>query len=117
MIFGRESGPARFGLELSVALRAIDVDARFLEYAQVFRRAPRIDHVEGAVALIEAFLDEGQHHPILLVAAIEESADVPRAVGQRACEPDLLRGTGLGTDHADGRVAGTGGRLARLTDG
>ena len=50
----------------------------------------RMDHVEGPVTLVEPLLDEGKKHPILLLLAVKERADVPRAVEDRTRQPDLL---------------------------
>ena len=49
-----------------------------------------LDDVERLVALLEALLDEGQQHPVLLVLRVEESTDVPGATEGRSRQPDFL---------------------------
>src|SRR5207248_9619085 len=63
----------------------------FLQAPQVLGAVPRVHHVEGPVALLEALLDEREEHPVLLVLTVEEGADVPGAVEDRTRQPDLLR--------------------------
>src|SRR6266404_7035127 len=40
--------------------------------------------------MLEALLDEGEEHPVLLLLAVEEGADMPGTVEDRARQPDLL---------------------------
>src|SRR5439155_2044593 len=76
--------------QLPLALGSGHVDARFLQVTQVLRAVLRIDDVEGPVALREALLDEGEKHPVLLLFAVEEGADMPGAVEDRTRQPYLL---------------------------
>src|SRR5712692_2106744 len=76
--------------QLPLALGSGHVDARFLQVTQVLRAVPRIDHVEGPVALVEPLLDEGEKHPVLLLFAVEEGTDMPGAVEDRTRQPYLL---------------------------
>src|SRR5438093_630190 len=59
------------------------VDTHFLQAPPVLRAVPGIDDVKGPVALVEALLDEGEEHPVLLFLPVEEGADVPGAVEDR----------------------------------
>ena len=67
-------------LQLPLPLGFGHVDARFLQTPQKLRAVPRIDHVEGAVALVESLLDEREKYPVLLLLVVEEGADMPGAV-------------------------------------
>ena len=69
---------------MPLALGLGHVDARFLQTPQMLPPVPRIDHVEGPVALVEPLFDEGQEHPVLLFLVVEERAHVPGAVEDRA---------------------------------
>ena len=72
---------------VDVAPVRADPDETSEQVTQVLRAVPWIDHVEGPVALLEALLDEGEEHPVLLLLAVEEGADVPGAVEDRTRQP------------------------------
>jgi hypothetical protein len=42
-----------------------------------------VENIDGPVAHADAFLHEGQHHAILVIAAIEERADMATAIHRR----------------------------------
>jgi hypothetical protein len=46
------------------------IDANPLQAPQVLRAVPRIDHVEGPVALVEPLFDEGEELPVLLFLGV-----------------------------------------------
>src|SRR5712692_6503496 len=76
--------------QLPLALGSGHIDARFSQAPQMLRAVPWIDHVEGPVALLEALLHGGEKHPVLVLFAVEECADMPGAVKDRTRQPYLL---------------------------
>lgn len=62
--------------ELSRALRRLGRDGSVFQTVQVVVAQRRIDHVERAIAALEAVLHERQQHTVRLVPAVEERADV-----------------------------------------
>src|SRR6266446_6789577 len=63
-------------LELAPTHRLLHVDAGFGEPPQVFSLQLGVDDVEGFVSPVKALFDERAKHPVLVVEAVEESANV-----------------------------------------
>src|SRR5713101_509326 len=66
------------------------IDARRLQPFKVFLTQLRIDDMEGLLTALEAFLDKRQQHLILLVAVVEEGADMTFCAKHGSGEPDRL---------------------------
>jgi hypothetical protein len=62
--------------ELPASLGRLGVDAFLAQPLDVIRAMIRVDDVERAVAVLEAFRDERHEHPILLVARMKKGTDV-----------------------------------------
>ena len=75
----------RAHLELASSLSGGRIDPDRRQALQVIVVLGRIDHVNRLVAAREAVLDEGQQHPIFLIVAVEERADM-------ACVAELRAG-------------------------
>jgi hypothetical protein len=88
-------GPIQ-NLELLAGLGRLDVDARGGEPGDMLGVQRRVDHVDRLLAALEALVHEGQQRPVLLVARVEERADVA-ASPERA--PGEVEGLRLGLDH------------------
>jgi hypothetical protein len=63
-------------LELSAPLRRVDIDPGRFQAAQMFGAQGWIHDVERFFATLESLFDEREHHPILLIRAVEEGAHV-----------------------------------------
>src|SRR5260370_30844965 len=63
-------------LELARTHRSLHVDAGFGEPLQMFSLQLGVHDVEGLVPTVEAVFDERAQHPVLLVHAVEECANV-----------------------------------------
>jgi len=65
----------------------LHIDARFAEPSEMLLSLIRVNQMERLVALIEAVLDERAKHPVLLVPAPEESANVTLPAETASGEP------------------------------
>src|SRR6266404_3760625 len=63
-------------LELAGTHRSLHIDAGFGKPLQMLSLQLRVDDVEGLVTTVKAVFDERAQHPVLLVHAVEESANV-----------------------------------------
>src|SRR5438128_4413694 len=63
-------------LQLTRTYCTLHIDARFTEAHQMFVPQPGVHDVESFLSPVKAFFDERAKHPVLLVDAVEERADV-----------------------------------------
>src|SRR6266542_2426392 len=63
-------------LELAAVFCGGRIDAGRRQPLSVFPSQLGIDDMEGLLAALEAFFDERKQHPILLVGAVKERADM-----------------------------------------
>src|SRR6266852_5742561 len=80
-------------IELAVLLYGSYIDSCRAQLPNVFVTAHGINDVNGLLARLEAIFYEGQQHTVLVVVAIEKSADVP--IGAKDCSPDSNRSVGF----------------------
>src|SRR5436189_196378 len=78
-------------LQLSRLLRSSAIDPARSQTLDMVARLIRVDDVDGLVAAFQSILNERQQDAILLLVAIEQSADVPHLVEARTGEGDRLR--------------------------
>ena len=83
-------------LELPVILRRCRVDADRRQPSNVVCPAARIDDMNSLLAGVEAVFDEREQNPIVVVGAVEESADVAFVAKNRASEPNRAAVLGIG---------------------
>jgi hypothetical protein len=77
--------------ELAGLFGAVNGDARLLQPPAVLGAMGVLDDVEGLFAVLDAFADEGEEHPVFFVLAVEERADVPGPSEGRTRQSHLLR--------------------------
>src|SRR5882762_9442224 len=77
-------------LELTAFFRGLDINAGRCESEGVLHTQLGIDDVERLLAPLETLFDERKQHPVFLVGAVEERADMTFRVKHRAREPNRL---------------------------
>jgi hypothetical protein len=75
-------------LEPPVLLRRTRVDANRREPSNVVCPPARIDDVNGLLTRVEAVFDEREQNPIVIVGAVEKSADVTVPAQRCPAQPD-----------------------------
>src|SRR5207249_1809172 len=71
-----------------------------------FRAQRRIDDMEGLLAALEAFFDEGQEHAILFSGIVEKRTDMTLCAKHRAGEPNRLVALTWGSPAKLGTIIG-----------
>ena len=75
-------------VELPSLLRRGGVDADRRKLSDVVRSPARIDDVNGLLTAVETVFDEREQDPIVVVAAVEKSADVTMPAQRCPADPD-----------------------------
>jgi hypothetical protein len=70
--------------QLADVHRLLDIDTCFGEALEMFFPSHRVNEMESFISLVEAIFDERAKHPVLLVGAVKESANVTLAAENAA---------------------------------